>query len=58
MNAEYRAGYRDGLFGHAIMSGDGDYADGYQDGVADRMALHRDRGLTNRVAQAWEARYA
>lgn len=58
MNAEYRAGYHDGLFGHAARQGDGDYADGYEEGAADRLALHSDHGLNNRVARAWEARYA
>lgn len=58
MNAEYRAGYRDGLFGHASRCVDGDYLDGYEEGAAHRSALHNDRGLSNRVARAWEARYA
>ena len=58
MNAEYRAGYKDGLFGHAPRSADGDYADGYEEGAAHRIALRNDRCLSNRVARAWEARYA
>lgn len=58
MNAEYRAGYRDGLFGHDMALAGGDYTDGFQDGAADRLRLQTESCLAQRASRALEARHA